>query len=77
MKGVSTTLDEKTMHAIFRTGKTLLDAMAFANVSNLDEFRAMLRKVEPPVEPASLPKSDDSLPPPAPATVFPKIREAL
>lgn len=42
--------------------KTLLDAMAFANVNNLGEFRALLRQVERPAD-AVKANSDDSLPP--------------
>jgi hypothetical protein len=36
------------MKAMIQAGKTLLNALAFANVNNLGEFRALLRQVERP-----------------------------
>lgn len=36
------------MNAMIQAGKTILNALAFANVSNLGEFRAMLRQIEQP-----------------------------
>jgi hypothetical protein len=36
------------MNAITKTGKTLLNALAFANVDNLSEFRALLNQVGAP-----------------------------
>lgn len=36
------------MKAMIQAGKTLLNALAFANVNNLGEFRALLRQVDRP-----------------------------
>jgi hypothetical protein len=65
------------MKAATQTIKTLLDAMAFANVSNLNEFRTMLREVDRPAEPARAPNSDDALPPGSRVAVLPRIQGAL
>lgn len=48
---IPTTMIEQTMHAINKTAKTILNALAFANVSNLDEFRALLLKIDAPTSP--------------------------
>lgn len=50
--------------------KTLIDALAFANVNTLGEFRAMLRQVERPLE-ADKPRPHDALPPADGATTLP------
>jgi hypothetical protein len=39
------------MNAITKTGKTLLNALAFANVDNLSEFRTLLNQVDAPANP--------------------------
>ncbi|MHB1084829.1 MAG: hypothetical protein ACYCZA_08310 [Thiobacillus sp.] len=36
------------MNALITTGKSLINALAFANVSNIDEFRSMLNQVDAP-----------------------------
>ncbi len=35
------------MNAIFKTGKKILNALAFANAGNMGEFNALLREMEP------------------------------
>lgn len=35
------------MNAIIKTGKKVLNALAFANAGNLSEFNALLRDIEP------------------------------
>lgn len=64
------------MKAVSHTLKTVLDAMAFANVSNLGEFRAMLREIDRPAE-TSVPSSDDALPPPPRVAGFANVQGAL
>ena len=36
------------MNAIFSTGKTLLNALAFANVNGIDELRSKLERIDAP-----------------------------
>lgn len=35
------------MNAITKTGKKILNALAFANAGNLSEFNTLLREIEP------------------------------
>ncbi len=68
--------DEKTtMKTMTQTIKALLEAMAFANVSNLGEFRAMLRQVDRPAEPSL--ESDDVVPPASHIAVLSHAQGAL
>lgn len=60
-----------------KTLKSLLDAIAFANVSNLGELRAMLSQVEENDGPVNTPNSGDALPPSSRTTVLPTIQGAL
>lgn len=46
------------MTTLARTGKPLLNALAFANVSNLGEFEALLRQI-PPAPPPERAQEDD------------------
>jgi hypothetical protein len=34
------------MNTLVTTGKSLLNALAFANVNNIDEFRSMLNQID-------------------------------
>ena len=38
--------DELTMNTFIKAGKTMLQAMAFANAGNYSEFRSLLRQVD-------------------------------
>ncbi|HEX7971769.1 MAG TPA: hypothetical protein VF501_06070 [Thiobacillus sp.] len=51
------------MNASSKTGKTILNALAFANVNTLGEFRALLRQIDEPTEPARQSASHDATPP--------------
>jgi hypothetical protein len=64
------------MNTITQTGKTLLDALAFANVNRLDEFHAQLHRVDRPADPLFKQDSDDALPP-SPRVVLSNIQGAL
>ena len=46
-----------------KTGKTILNALAFANVNTLGEFRAVLRQIDEPAETAHPSASHDATPP--------------
>ena len=48
------------MKAMIQTAKTLLGAMAFANVSNLGEFRTLLRQVDRPADELDVSNCDAS-----------------
>jgi hypothetical protein len=39
------------MNPLRKTGKTILNALAFANVSTLRELRTQLRQIDAPAEP--------------------------
>lgn len=49
------------MNTLVTTGKSLLNALSFANVNNIDEFRSMLNQVEAPASsPAILTQRRDA-----------------
>ncbi len=43
------------MNTLRKTAKTILNALAFANVSTLRELRAQLRQIDAPAEPTCMP----------------------
>jgi hypothetical protein len=45
---IPTTRIEPVMNDISTTAKRIFNALAFANVSNIDEFHALLRQVDAP-----------------------------
>lgn len=51
LEGAPNPLNEQTMSTLRNTGKTILNALAFANVSTLRELRARLRQIDAPTEP--------------------------
>lgn len=47
---IPTTTSEHTVSTIIPTLKQLLEAMSFANVNNLREFRGLLRQMDRPAD---------------------------
>ncbi|MDP1645433.1 MAG: hypothetical protein Q8L71_08020 [Thiobacillus sp.] len=51
------------MDATTKTAKRILNALAFSNVNNLGEFRALLQQIDESGDPAYKPDSHDATPP--------------
>jgi hypothetical protein len=61
------------MDAVTHTAKRILDALAFSNVSRLDEFRALLHKIDEAASPAGQCASHDGTPPSGNSAVTPAL----
>jgi len=61
------------MDAVTHTARKILDALAFSNVNRLDEFSALLQKIDEPAGPAGQPASRDGTPPSGNSPVTPAL----
>jgi hypothetical protein len=69
---------DPTMNDMNTTAKRLFNALAFANVSNLGEFHALLRQIDEPDPASPAPAQPEAMArPSAGAQLIGPIREAL